>query len=108
MIISGALGLGWCGGLVIYALYRWYDIGFGSMFTMGWPLASLVLTAIAGGAQVWAGMQARSLESAFWVQGIAIFAMIPCGGPCCLSALPSSIYMLLTLREERTERLFQS
>ncbi len=108
MIVSGALSLAWCGGLAMYALYRWYDIGFGSMFTMGWPVASLVLTGIAGGAQVWAGMQARALESAFWVQGIAIFAIIPCGGPCCIPALPSSLYTLWTLRDDRTERLFQS
>ena len=108
MIGNGLLCGVWCLGMLVYAAYRWYSIGFGSVFTMGWPLASLILTAGVGGAQIWAGIQMRALQSAFWVQGIAVLALIPCWGLCCVSGLPSSLWTLYLMRDPRMERIFES
>lgn len=108
MIASGALCGVWCLGMLVYSAWRWYTIGFGSVFTSGWPLASLLLTGGVGVAQIWAGFQMRGLQSAFWVQGIAVATLIPCWGPCCVSGLPSSLWVLYLMRDPRMERIFES
>lgn len=108
MIATGAVSGFWCLGLLFYSAWRWYQIGFDSIFTAGWPFASMLLTAVTGAAQIWAGMQMRALSSAFWVQGVAVLGLIPCWGPCCVTGLPSSLWTLYLMRDPRMERLFES
>lgn len=105
---AGGLSFVWCMGMVGYLLYRWWTMGFNSVFSAGWPLASLILNGAVGVAQVWAGLQIRQLESAFSAQLVAIVSFIPCWGPCCLPAAIPAAATLWLMRDERTEQLFQS
>lgn len=107
MIVSGLISGSWCFGMVGYLFYRWFHLGFASIFTAHTQIASMVLTLIMACIQIWAGVQVRNFRSAFYVQMAAVFALMPCAGPCCIPAFPFSLALLYLMRDSRMEAIFE-